>query len=174
MQELRTTATACTIRLMEPNEWIAKITTDTTGEIAKKADIPKRTLQHQLSTGKMSVENLVKIGAAYAYHPIETLIEWGIIDEAWRNVPNIRAAIKLAPSEWIADEALERMLKGDGAEIFDKSADDLAEQRKLSVVSDADDMNDGTVRPFDYSEYAADSSEDETEARLERGEDLID
>ena len=55
-----------------------------------------------------------------------------------------------------------------------KALVDNKENHKLAVVSDADDMNDGTVRPFDYSEYAADSSEDETEARLERGEDLID
>lgn len=46
----------------------------------------------------------------------------------------------------------------------------------IKAVSDAPDINDGTVREFDYApeEYAADSSIDETEARLERGEDIID
>ena len=77
--------------------------------------------------------------------------------------------MRKASDEELTDELLRRLHL-----LSDEEADDLAEQRKLSVVSDADDMNDGTVRPFDYSEYAADSSEDETEARLERGEDLID
>ena len=81
----------------------------------------------------------------------------------------MRAALCKASDEELTDELLRRLHL-----LSDEEADDLAEQRKLSVVSDADDMNDGTVRPFDYSEYAADSSEDETEARLERGEDLID
>lgn len=81
----------------------------------------------------------------------------------------MRAALRKASDEELTDELLRRLHL-----LSDEEADDLAEQRKLSVVSDADDMNDGTVRPFDYSEYAADSSEDETEARLERGEDLID
>ena len=78
-------------------------------------------------------------------------------------------SLRKASDEELTDELLRRLHL-----LSDEEADDLAEQRKLSVVSDADDMNDGTVRPFDYSEYAADSSEDETDARLERGEDLID
>ena len=81
----------------------------------------------------------------------------------------MRAALRKASDEELTDELLRRLHL-----LSDEEADDLAEQRKLSVVSDADDMNDGTVRPFEFSEYAADSSEDETEARLERGEDLID
>ena len=81
----------------------------------------------------------------------------------------MRAALCKASDEELTDELLRRLHL-----LSDEEADDLAEQRKLSVVSDASDIDDGTVRPFDYSEYAADSSEDETEARLERGEDLID
>ena len=83
----------------------------------------------------------------------------------------MRAALRKASDEELTDELLRRLHL-----LSDEEADDLAEQRKLSVVSDADDMNDGTVRDFNYApeEYAADSSVDETEARLERGEDIID
>ena len=60
--------------------------------------------------------------------------------------------------------------------LFGGDEDTIGLSPQLSVVSDADDMNDGTVRDFNYApeEYAADSSVDETEARLERGEDIID
>lgn len=45
----------------------------------------------------------------------------------------------------------------------------------LHTVSDGSDIDDGTVRPFDYDiPHAADSSIDEDAERESRGEDLID
>ncbi|MGP5578630.1 hypothetical protein [Corynebacterium flavescens] len=123
---------------MDINKWLESITTDTPAEISHRTGIPKRTLQHQIASGKMSVENLVKVGAAYNHHPIETLIEWGIIDQAWRAVPNIKAALKLAPEEWLADEVLSRMLRGVQTDQFTTPADELLERRSKQGTPDVE------------------------------------
>lgn len=44
--------------------------------------------------------------------------------------------------------------------LFGGDEDTIGLSPQLSLVSDANAMNDGTERPFDYSECAADSSED--------------
>ncbi len=53
-------------------------------------------------------------------------------------------SLRKASDEELTDELLRRLHL-----LSDEEVDDLAEQRKLAVVSDADDMNDGTVRPFE-------------------------
>ena len=87
--------------------------------------------------------------------------------------PDVAIALSKATNQQLLDEIMKRS-DPQARYLFGGDEDTIGLSPQLSVVSDADDMNDGTVRPFDYSEYAADSSEDETEARLERGEDLID
>ena len=89
---------------MDINEWIGQLTGDTARDIARHTGISERTLQHQLSTGRMSVENAVKISAAYGRHPLRTLIDFGIVDAAWAQVPDIDAALDLATDDKLMQE----------------------------------------------------------------------
>ena len=66
---------------MNLTQWIEQVTGGATAqEIAKAADLPVRTVQHQLSTGRMSLENKILIGVAYRHHPLRTLIEWEVVN----------------------------------------------------------------------------------------------
>lgn len=130
MQVLRASINSTTVPLMDITDWLTRVTdSQTPAEISDKTGISKRTIQHQISTGRMSIENLVRIGAAYGHHPIETLIEWGVIDAVWRTVPNLRAALKLAPEQWLSEEVLERMLRGVETAAFTTPVDELATRR---------------------------------------------
>lgn len=122
---------------MEATEWLAQITTDTTPEIAKKAGVSRRTLHHQITNGRLSVEFAVRIGAVYGHHPVETLIEWKVIDESWRETPNvepllsrIEEVLHLVPSETLADEVLRRMLSPAPEELFDTPVEEFAARTK--------------------------------------------
>lgn len=127
-QYLRHSVTMVYIWVMELNQWIAELTDDTAQDIAKKAGLPKRTVQHQLNTGRMSLENIVKIAVAYSRHPLRTLIEWEIIDPAWASVPDIEAALKLASEDQLGDEVIRRM-KLNPDSVGYSTADELAARR---------------------------------------------
>lgn len=107
----------------------------------------------------MSIENLIKIGAAYGHHPLETLIEFEVIDPAWRTIPDIRAALKLAPEEWLADEVLNRMRLGAKTDEFTVPLDELVERKRCKTKPEV------TPSPDDGWQYAemaaADDSPDE-------------
>lgn len=106
------------------------------------------------------MENLIKIGAAYGHHPVETLIEWGIIDSAWRSMPNIRAALKLAPEEWLADEVLERMLRGANTDSFTTPVDELAKRRRSNPEPLTDEELEDAVRDANARPRAAHPADD--------------
>lgn len=141
---------------MELNEWLAGITDDTAQDIADRAGLPKRTVQHQVNTGRMSLENIVKIAAAYNHHPLRALIEWEIIDPAWASVPDIKAALRLASEDDLGEEVLYRMKINPGATVGDKSVDDLAARRRSPAV-----------HPLHDDEAVADPSPDEPEEGLD-------
>ena len=136
---------------MELNDWLQKVTSGASAqEMASKAEIPLRTLQHQLSTGRMSLENKIRIATAFSHHPLRTLVEWGVVDHAWESVPDIEAALRLATEEELADQVLERMKRGlSNDSPLDTPVDELMERR--------------TIRAVDLGEYAADSSPVEPE-----------
>lgn len=161
---------------MNLTQWIEQITGNATAqEIAKAANLPLRTVQHQLSTGRMSLENKILIGVAYRHHPMRTLIEWEIVNPEWERIPDIEAALRLAEEEQLADEVLRRMLLGKN-DAFDITVDDLAARCSNNTSSHVVASSyDGTIREFDWTQpHAADSSIDEQEARLNRDEDPID
>lgn len=140
---------------MELSQWLASVTDCATAqEIAAAADLPKRTVQHQISTGRMSLENKVLIGVAYGHHPLRTLIEWDIINPEWERIPDIDAALRLATEDQLADEVLRRMKIGVSSDAFTTPVDDLASRR-----SNVD------VRHVDTELYVADMSPDEDALR---------
>ncbi len=118
MQGLRTYDRFNTIPTMEIATWIASLTDDSARDIAKKAGLPARTVQHQITTGKMSVENLIAISIAYNQHPLHTLIDFGIVDISWANVPDVASALKIATDDELTDEILRRLKAGSTS--FDK------------------------------------------------------
>lgn len=122
---------------MDLNTWIAEITGGTTPqEIATAADLPVRTVQHQLSTGRMSLENRILIGVAYGHHPLRTLIEWEVVNPEWERIPDIDAALRLATEDQLADEVLRRMKLGVNTEALTTPVDDLAKKRRSNTGDD--------------------------------------
>lgn len=125
---------------MNLTQWIEQVTGGATPqEISKAANLPVRTVQHQLSTGRMSLENKILIGVAYRHHPMRTLVEWEVVNPEWASVPDIEAALRLAGEEQLADEVLRRMLNGK-TDAFDATVDDLAARRSNTADSDVDSL----------------------------------
>ena len=123
---------------MELNEWLNQMTGgDDAQAIAEHAGISKRTVQHQIKTGRMSLENLVKIADAYGHHPLTILIERGYVDAEWADKPDIEAALRLATEDQLADEVLRRMKLGVNT-VGDMTVDDLVE-RHLAVADSSPD-----------------------------------
>lgn len=156
MQSLRTYVSMVMIMGMNLTQWIEQVTGGATPqEIAKAAKLPVRTVQHQLSTGRMSLENKILIGVAYRHHPMRTLVEWEIVNPEWASVPDIEAALRIAGEEQLADEVLRRMLIGK-AEAFNVTVDELARRRSNTQQSSVEGVPYGAV---------ADSSPDEDALR---------
>lgn len=163
---------------MNINEWLNSLPgSPTVSQAADHAGVSKATFLRHEKNGKTTAEYVTKIARAYDVNEIQSLINLGFVQEAAVMEVAIEKALGLAKNSQLLaemnkrhDPEARRLYRAEGK----PGVIDLDDHRSPDPLSDADDMNDGTVRPFDYSEYAADSSEDETEARLERGEDLID
>ena len=163
---------------MNINEWLNSLPgSPTVSQAADHAGVSKATFLRHEKNGKTTAEYVTKIARAYDVNEIQSLINLGFVQEAAVMEVAIEKALGLAKNSQLLaemnkrhDPEARRLYRAEGK----PGVIDLDDHRSPDPLSGADDMNDGTVRPFDYSEYAADSSEDETEARLERGEDLID
>lgn len=159
---------------MNFESWLTDLIGNDTRRVASsKAGMAESTLSRQLSRGSLSPEMVIALCRAYDRSPVQGLIETEYINDYEVQGPDVAIALEKATNQQLLDEIMKRS-DPQARYLFGGDEDTIGLSPQLSVVSDADDMNDGTVRLFDYSEYAADSSEDETEARLERGEDLID
>ena len=163
---------------MNINEWLNSLPgSPTVSQAADHAGVSKATFLRHEKNGKTTAEYVTKIARAYDVNEIQSLINLGFVQEAAVMEVAIEKALGLAKNSQLLaemnkrhDPEARRLYRAEGK----PGVIDLDDHRSPDPVSDADDMNDGTVRPFDYSEYAADPSEEETEARRERGEDLID
>ena len=159
---------------MNFESWLTDLIGNDTRRVASsKAGMAESTLSRQLSRGSLSPEMVIALCRAYDRSPVQGLIETEYINDYEVQGPDVAIALEKATNQQLLDEIMKRS-DPQARYLFGGDEDTIGLSPQLSVVSDADDMNDGSVRPFDYSEYAADSSEDETEARMERGEDLID
>ena len=165
---------------MNINEWLNSLPgSPTVSQAADHAGVSKATFLRHEKNGKTTAEYVTKIARAYDVNEIQSLINLGFIQEAAVMEVAIEKALGLAKNSQLLaemnkrhDPEARRLYRAEGK----PGVIDLDDHRSPDPLSDADDMNDGTVREFDYApeEYAADSSIDETEARLERGEDIID
>lgn len=112
---------------MNINDWLSDLTGGATDkDIAAKAGISARTLQHQTSSGKLSVENALKISVAYKRHPLRTLIDFDVIDASWAQVPDVQTALRLATDVQLTEEILRRLDLVDHDEILDTPIDIVA------------------------------------------------
>ncbi|CAB0824413.1 DNA-binding protein [Corynebacterium diphtheriae] len=157
-------------------------------EIAKHLDVSRNTARSRLDEGLTSDE-IIQLSRALHLNPVTALNELGKLesqeifdcldsDGTLLTTASPQQLIYQLAQDSLGYEEKSRLWK----EVSDPrdSRDDLAARRAGTPVSgphaSLHDDDDGTVREFDYSpdEYAADSSPDETEERLNRGEDLID
>ena len=158
---------------MKTKAWLEELVNpDSLRTAATKADIPVSTLSRQQD--KLPAEMVIALCRAYDRSPVQGLIETEYINDYEVQGPDVAIALSKATNQQLLDEIMKRS-DPQARYLFGGDEDTIGLSPQLSAVSDADDMNDGTVREFDYApdEYAADSSEDELEARLERGEDII-
>lgn len=159
---------------MNFEQWLDDlIGSESRANAAKRAGYAQSTISRQLSRKYLRPETVIALCRAFNRSPVQGLIETEYINDYEVQGPDVAIALSKATNQQLLDEIMKRS-DPQARYLFGGDEDTIGLSPQLSVVSDAADMNDGTVRPFDYSEYAADSSDDETEARLERGEDLID
>lgn len=133
-KKLRTVMSSDTIYPMNIHELLAKITGDSGRSIAKKAGLNERTVLHQISKDRMPVENIVTIAATYGYSPVRALIDYGVMDESWANIPDIEGALREASDEQLADEFLRRMKLAPNPE-WNEPVGDLEARRRARRTS---------------------------------------
>lgn len=162
--------------LMKYEAWFKELTGGASlREAGLKSNISKSTLSRNLDSNSMTPETVIALCRAYDRSPVQGLIETGYINDYEVDGPGIAVALSKATNQQLLDEILKRS-DPHARYLFGGDEETIGLSPHLTAVSDASDIHDGTVRDFNYApeEYAADSSIDETEARLERGEDIID
>lgn len=164
---------------MNIKEWLNTLPgSPTVSQAADHAGVSKATFLRHEKNEKTTAEYVIKISRAYDVNEIKALITLGFVDEAAVMEMAIEKALGYAKNSQILaemnkrhDPEARRLYRAEGK----PGVIDLDDHRSPDPVSDASDIDDGTVRPFDYGiPYAADSSIDEDEERENRGEDLID
>lgn len=137
------------------HEWLANLTDDSQNEAARRAGIPERTLYNQLGKGSLSVENVLKLAEAYDLHPIRALIDTCNVDPRWENVEDVKAALKAATPQELANEMLDRLEQAEASgttvdDEFNTPVDELARRRE---------------EQSEWGDAVADGSPDEDELR---------
>lgn len=164
---------------MNINEWLNSLPgSPTVSQAADHAGVSKATFLRHEKNGKTTAEYVTKIARAYDVNEIQSLINLGFVQEAAVMEVAIEKALGLAKNSQILaemnkrhDPEARRLYRAEGK----PGVIDLDDHRSPDPLSDASDIDDGTVKPFDYGiPHAADSSIDEDAERESRGEDLID
>lgn len=161
---------------MEYESWFKELTGGASlREAGLASGISKSTLSRNLDSNHMAPETVIALCRAYDRSPVQGLIETGYINDYEVEGPDVAIALDKATNQQLLDQIMKRS-DPHARYLFGGDDETIGLSPHLTAVSDDADMNDGTVRDFNYTheEYAADSSVDETEARLERGEDIID
>lgn len=161
---------------MNFEQWLDDlIGSESRANAAKRAGYAQSTISRQLSRKYLRPETVIALCRAFNRSPVQGLIETEYINGYEVQGPDVAIALSKATNQQLLDEIMKRS-DPQARYLFGGDEDTIGLSPQLSVVSDDSDIDDGTVREFDYApeEYAADSSEDELEARLERGEDIID
>lgn len=164
---------------MELQEWLNTLPgSPTVSQAADHSGISKATLLRHAKTGKTTAEFTISISRAYEVNEVESLLALGFISRSAIDEYGFKAALEGSTNQQLLDEIMRRsdpqaryLFGNDGTE------DVIGLRPDFRVVSHPLDSmeDDGTVMDFDWAEpHAADSSPDEQEERLKRGEDLVD
>jgi hypothetical protein len=98
----------------DTTHWVTHITNGASArDIADRADIPLRTVQHQLSTGRVTVDAAVRIAAAFDYSPVRALIDFDVIDASWASDPDIPTALEQATTDQLVTTIHQRLAAAD-------------------------------------------------------------
>lgn len=170
---------------MNVNEWLIDLKgEDSMRAASQKSGYAQTTLQRQIDKGSLSPEMVIALCRAYDHSPVQGLIETGYINEYEVEGVDLAIALHDATNEQLLNEIMRRsdpearyLFGADGdPEVVD--IDDAAGAAVFDIRPphvDPSDYDDGTVRDFDWDiPHAADSSPDENEERLKRGEDPVD
>lgn len=145
---------------MKHTEWIRKVTQgDSERAIGKKANVPFRTINSQLSRGSLSAENVISVAIGYGVHPVRALVDTGFLDAKYATEIDPASALRLVTEDDLADEVLRRMKLAGEHEAFTTPVDDLAARRRGSPASDV------SPGAYDPERMVADSSPDEDQLR---------
>lgn len=138
---------------MKHTEWLAKVTNGASiNAAANAADIVQRTLSRQLEREHIDAESVIKIAVAYKAHPVRALVDTGYLEPQYARSVDPLTALRQVPEEALANEVLERMMRGLETDALTTPVDELASRR--SNISEVD------VRGLPY---AADDSDTEPE-----------
>lgn len=163
-------------------DWFDKITNRASGRsAAERSGESPATVNRQLKAGIISPDLVISLARGYGRSPVLALLETGYLLPEETGAPTLEEVANALTDQQLIAETARRIdsnpahWQGTFSEVVD-GEQDYDVRSNLYAVADNSDEDDGTVRDFDYApeEYAADSSIDETEARLERGEDIID
>lgn len=167
--------------------WLKELAGDDTQKtISQKSGVKESTLSRQLSRGTFRPEMVIALCRGYNHSPVTGLIETGYLNEWETDGVGIPFALRKASNQQLLDEIIRRSdpealyLFGDPTgeaidyENVDAPVTNLDAHRSNTQSAPAD-THDGTVTEWDDSKpAAADSSPDENEERIKRGEDPID
>lgn len=147
----------CILIVMEHNEWLRNVTSDSTNAVARQAGLVPRTFARQVERGRIDAESVIGIAVAYGIHPVGALADTGYIDNKFAREIDPSAALSLVSEEALAREVLRRMKMGIRTDAFTTPVDELAERRRVSEVSDtmpdtavADESPEEGGAPDDY------------------------
>lgn len=148
---------------MDIHELLAKITDDSGRAIAKKLGVSERTILHQISTGRMPLNNVIAIADAYGYSPIRALVDIGELDESWVHVPDVASALRDATDEELTDEFLRRLKAAPNPE-WDEPVGDLEARRRSRVAGSPRSATDEQGEPEKTTPSVRDVDQDLEEA----------
>lgn len=132
---------------MKHSDWLDQTTdSESVRAIARRIDIPQRTLANQVDRDHISPENVIAIGIEYTGHPVRALVDTDYLPEQYAADVDPVTALRTVTEEELADEVLRRMKLPGAHDTFTTPVDELAARRHVSTDA-----------------YAADSSPDEPE-----------
>lgn len=171
---------------MNFEDWLDElIAPETRADASKRSGYAQSTLSRQLSRGTLRPEMVIALCRGYGRSPVTGLIETGYLNEWEADGVGIQFALHKASNQQILDEIMRRsdpealtLFSDPTGEAIDYETDDapVADlEQWRGKQSTRRDSHDGTVCDWDDTiPHAADSSPDENEERIRRGEDPID
>lgn len=146
----------------------------TDSEVAEILGVTRKTVNTRLNAGTLTADDLLLICERLGINRTLALVELERLphSDVLEYLDSDGALLATAEDGDLAIELARRLNPATRAHEIDELA---ARRRQNTPVSDPSDYDDGTVRDWDDTiPHAADSSPDENEERIRRGEDPID